>query len=285
MASYSIMTVNMNGDGKAIERRDLLSKIIIANAPSLVFCQELSGFFKKEVVGKCKGTCDYNFVFTDNETAVMWNKNDFRREPVDTVDVSFKTRIRDTLVSSQKISRDVSDEIIGRTAVVKLTSKSEACSFLAVSWHGRSKIKLEKKKEVLKALILFLRKICLEKNVFSVIIGGDFNLNTLDENVKNGLGELNVSFPRYELSSRGKLAKERKGPGRPYIAYKDNFAITTISPPVGRPFVDMKLSKVKPLSESNFEDILDHDPIIGVLQFSQTPSAGKFWLSSTWAIS
>ena len=118
-----------------------------------------------------------------------------------------------------------------------------------------------------------------------MIIGGDFNLSTSDE---NGLEELKVYFPWYELSPRGKLAKERKGQGRPYIAHKDNFAITTISPSVGRPFVDMKLSKVKPLSEFNYvkeegrergKDILDHDPILGVLHLGKTPSTGKFWLS------
>ena len=99
-------------------------------------------------------------------------------------------------------------------------------------------------------------------------------MNTLDE---NGLGESNVYFPSYKLSSRGESAKERKGPGRRYIAYKDNFATITTSPSVVRPG-DMKLSKVKPLSEG--KDILDHDPIIGVLQLEKIPSTGKFLLVS-----
>ena len=49
---------------------------------------------------------------------------------------------------------------------------------------------------------------------------------------------------------------------------------------MGRPFGDMELSKVRPLSEFVYVkedgDILDHDPIIGVLHFGQTPSTGKF---------
>ena len=277
---YSLMSVNMNGKTKPDERRALLSKIITSRRSSLVFCQELPDCFEKDVVRKC-GTCVYDFVRTGKEAAVMWSEAHFYGEPVD---VASKTTIRDTLVSSHDFLSDVS-EISARTAVVKLTSKSEACSFLAVSWHGPSKMRLEKKREVLKALIPFLYEICLKTNVSSIIIGGDFNLNTSDE---NGLGELNVYFPWYELSPRGKLAKERKGQGRPYIAYKDNFAITTTSPSVGRPFVDMKLSKVKPLSEFNYvkeegsergKDILDHDPIIGVLQLGKTPSTDKFWLS------
>jgi len=279
-SSYSLMTVNMNGKTKPDERRALLSKIITSSGSSLVFGQELPGFFEKKVVRKC-GTCVYDFVHTEKEAAVMWKKQHFYGEPVDGAS---KRTNHDTLVSSHNFFSDVS-EIPARTAVVKLTSNSEACSFLAVSWHGPSKMRLEKKQEVLKALILFLQEICREKNVSSVIIGGDFNLNTLEE---NGLEELNVYFPRYELNPRGKLAKERKGRGRPYITYKDNFAITSTLPSVVSPFGVMKLSKVKPLSGFNFvkeegsekgKDILDHDPIIGFLQLGKTPSTGKFWLS------
>ena len=279
-SSYSVMTVNMNGKTKPDERRALLSKIITSSASSLVFCQKLPDCFKKEVVRNC-GTCVYDFVRTGKEAAVMWSEAHFYGEPVD---VASKTTIRDTLVSSHDFLSDVR-EISARTAVVKLTSKSEACSFLAVSWHAPSKMRLEKKQEVLKALILFLQEICREKNVSSIIIGGDFNLNTLEE---TGLEELKVYLSRYELSPRGKLANEHKGQGRPYIAYKDNFAITTISPSVGRPFVDMKLSRVESFSEFDHEyvkqegsekgkDVLDHDPIIGVLQLGKAPSTGKFW--------
>ena len=283
---YSLMSVNMNGKTKPDERRAFLSKIITSSASSLVFCQELQGYFERDVVRKC-GTCVYDFVHTGKEAAVMWSEAHFYGEPVD---VAFKTRILDTVVASQNFSSDVS-EITARTAVVKLTRKREACSFLAVSWHGPSKMRLEKKQEVLKALSLFLQKICRKKNVSSIIIGGDFNLNTLDE---NGVRELN--FPWYELSPRSKLAKYREGRGRRYIPHKDNFAIITTSPSVGRPFEDMELSGVRPLSEFVYvkeegsekgKDILDHDPIIGVLHFGQTPSTGKVLVvgeSFTWLV-
>ena len=85
------------------------------------------------MVRKCKGTCDYDFLFTDKETAVMWSKNDFRGEPVD---AAVKRRSFDTVVASQNFNSGVS-EIPARTSVVKLTSKGdEACSVLGVSWHG-----------------------------------------------------------------------------------------------------------------------------------------------------
>ena len=158
MPSYSVMTVNMNGSGKPSERRDLSSKIIRANQPSLVFCQELPNCFERDVVRKCKGTCDYDFLFTDKETAVMWSKNDFCGEPVD---AAVKRRSFDAMVASQNFRHHVNG-IIGRTAVVRLTTKgAEACTVLAVSWHGpHSATRLEKKQEVLKALILFLYEIC-----------------------------------------------------------------------------------------------------------------------------
>ena len=287
MSEYTIMTVNMNGNhGKPSERRALLSEIISKSGPSLVFCQEFPGCFERDVVRKC-GMCVYDLVRTaGKEAAVMWSEAHFYGEPVD---AAFKTKILDTVVASQNFRSDKVSEITARTAVVKLTSKREACSFLAVSWHGpHSATKLETKQEVLKALTLFLYEICWRTNVSSIIIGGDFNLNTLDE---NGLGGFEVYFPFYELSFRGKLANERKGRGRRYIAYKNNFAITTISPSVVRPFGDMELSKVRPLSEFVYVkeegDILDHDPIIGVLHFGQTPSTGKFLIvgeSFTWLV-
>ena len=237
---YSLMTVNMDGKTKPDERRALLSKIITSSASSLVFCQELPDCFEKDVVRKC-GTCVYDFFRSGKKAAVMWSEAHFYGE---TVDAAFKTKILEKVVASQNVQRDKVSEITARTAVVKLTSKSEACSFLAVSWQGPSEIKLDKKREVLKVLILFLQEICRKKNVSSIIVGGDFNLNTLDEN--------GLNFPWYELSSRARLATEHKGRGHPYIAFKDNFVITTISPFVGRPFVDMKLSEVRPLSEFNY---------------------------------
>ena len=274
MPSYSVMTINMNGSGKPFERRALLSKIISEHGPSLVFCQELPGRFEQDVVIKCKGTCDYDFVFTEKEAAVMWSKNDFRGE---SVDAAVKRRSFDAVVASQNFRYDVTG-IIGRTAVVTLTSKgAEACTVLAVSWHGpHSGTRLEQKQEVLKALILFLYEICRVTNVSSIIIGGDFNLNT---SVESGLEELNVYFPYYELSPRGKLAKDREGRGRRYIPYKDNFATTTTSSSGV-----MNLSGVKPLLEFVYvkeegsekgKHILDHDPIVGFLQLGQS---GKFLL-------
>ena len=220
---YPLMTINMNGDGKPCERRDLSSEIIRNNRPSLVFCQELPGYFEKDVVGKCD-TYDYAVVCTEKEAAVMWNKVDFNGEPVD---AALKTKIRESVVAFYNIDNDIVSEIPARTAIVKLSSKEDACNclsaLLAVSWHGpHSGTKMDKKQNVRKALFLFLSEVCRKTGASSLIIGGDFNLNTLEGNAD--LRELNVFFPHYELSPRGKLAKKSKRRGRPYIPYKDNFA-------------------------------------------------------------
>ena len=278
------MTVNMNGHTNAQERRDLLSKII-SEGSSLVFCQELPGFFQRDVVPD-----KYDCVKTENRAAVMWSKEDFDGE---TVDAGFKTKIFDTPPDSLKeIDAKILSEIPGRTAVVKLTAKEDEANFpkppfLAVSWHaphsGKKSWTLKKKQEALKGLILFLYEVCRKiKDVSLIIIGGDFNLNTLE---KNGLEELNVHFQSYELSDRATARKDHIN----YISYKDNFAITTTSSSGAHSLEDMKLSEVKPLlgfeyvKEGEGEngediDILDHDPIIGVLQLGKTPSTGKFWL-------
>ena len=268
------MTVNMNGHTNVQERRGLLSKIIRRKdkGSSLVFCQELPTRFESRVVPD-----DYGVVRTVKpHAAVMWSKQHFRGKKVDP---GFKTNIFDKLPDTMKEIDDIVSEIPGRTAVAKLTAIEESCNFLAASWHGPHSGKtLEKKQKALKGLILFLHEVCRRmKDVSLIIIGGDFNLNTLNEN------ELNVYFPCYRLSDR---ANEHSKDHGNYIPYKDNFAITTTSPNVVSPFEGMNLSEVKPLlefvyvkQEGNEEkDILDHDPIIGFLQLGKTPSTGKFWL-------
>lgn len=306
--SYFVMTINMNGKGNASDRRELLSLVMRSFFASVIFCQELPGKFENEVVKNC-GTGGYCFVPSEKKAAVMWAEEDFDGEPVDVAD---KTRIRNRLVDAGKIEREPASVIPGRTAVVKLKIKGQASNctpaFLAVSWHGPFLLKLEPRKNVFKALISFLYEVCREKDVSSAIIGGDFNLNTLEElDVDEDLAEPNVSFPGYELSPRGELRfRGHEGRGRKYIPYKDNFAFFTIprsntKPPEGRLsrlFGDIIVSSVRPmLVFVNSEDpagdllkkdgkdveqlvtkeVLDHDPIISVLHLE----TGKFSLQET----
>ena len=153
-----------------------MSEIIKSEASSLVFCQELPGYFETDVVPN-----DYKFVETIVKTkrkhaAVMWSKQHFHRKPVDAESIK---KISDALVKLKKID----DEIPSRTALVRLTAKGEEAfnfpkpPFLAVSWHGPYSGKkgwtLEKKQKALKGLILFLHEVCRRcaEDVSLIIIG------------------------------------------------------------------------------------------------------------------
>ena len=294
---FFVMTVNMNGTatGKGVvdDRRMLLSKILGNFCASVIFCQELLGCFEKKVVDVCV-TDDYDFVANGREAAVMWCKEHFDGEPVDTTATS-SMRIKERLDERSDID---TTEVLTRTAMVKLQSRDEAYqkhpSFLAVSWHGpHNNLQLEGKRKAFNGLTCFLQEVCKEKNVSCVIIGGDFNLNTLEHLKDEDLKSLNVTFPYYELSSRSK--EKQEDAGRRYIPYKDNFAFFTISGSNNRRiFENFRVSNVRPFEfvddkdpgsdlpkedqqdrkadDRERKDLLDHDPIIGVLEL------GKFKL-------
>ena len=296
--SYFVMTINMNGAGNAPDRRKLLSLVMRSFFASVIFCQELPGKFEKEVVENC-GTGGYCFVRSEKEAAVMWAKEEFDGEGVD---IAAKETICKRLVNGGKIDRELASEIPARTAVVKLMIKREASNctpaFLVVSWHGPFRqTRLEFRKKVVKALISFLYEVCCANDVSSAIIGGDFNLNTVEElDDDDDLAEPNVSFPSYELSPRSERSRDRKGRGRRFISYKDNFAFFTIprsNTKSAQLFGDIKVSCVRPMlvfvnsedpasdllkkdhkdvKQLTTKDVLDHDPIIGVLHLE----TGKF---------
>ena len=283
-----IMTINMHGNSKAIGRgttsdQKLLIEYIMRNFfPCLIFCQEIPGSFEKDVVDKC-GIGGFTFEKTENEAAVMWRKEDFDGSAVDTKE----TFIAKILEKLRKERTDVdTTEVTGRLAMVRLQKIVEGAScppFLAVSWHGPHKASEEVKSRVFKGLFCFLRAVCEHFEISSCIIGGDFNLDTLEEDL-----EKNVSVTMYELSGRDQAK----------ILYKDNFFVLT------HPFdhymgEDIWVKWVRPFEFVNSEepssdftkedhdkvnqqkktqnkraDLLDHDPIIGILCFGK--KTGKF---------
>ena len=283
-----IMTINMHGNSKAngrgttADQKMLIENIMRNFFPSLIFCQEIPGSFKSDVVDKC-GTGSFDFEKTGNEAAVIWRQEDFDGSAVDTK----KTFIAKILEKLRKKRTDVdTTEVCSRLAMVRLQKKEEGAScppFLAVSWHGPYKALGEAKSRVFKGLFCFLRAVCEHVEVSSCIIGGDFNLNTLEEDL-----EKNVSVTMYELSGRDQAK----------ILYKDNFFVLT------HPFDhymdgDIWVKSVRPFAFANSEDpssdftkedhgkvnqqmktrnkradLLDHDPIIGILCFRK--KTGKF---------
>ena len=296
---FTIMTMNMNGNGIADARRDRILATIGKESASVIFCQELPGFFKKRVVEKCGNKDDYDFVNTGNKAAVMWRTADFDHTHVSGTDSSMNK-------ITEKLKEKRSDvdviEVLTRTAMVKLTSlrisDGTEASFLAVSWHGPSSVKADAKQKVFNGLLCFVLEVCEKEKVSSYIIGGDFNLNTLEVDLEQ---HKDVTIPDYVLCSRDeenrKSQEEKKKPGHPFVLYKDNFVVSSwrseditvshwqcvvsrVRPPAFEDSEDPANDVVKE-DHAEFEDqrnkdrkkenILDHAPVVGVLQLKPLP--------------
>ena len=210
--SYFIMTINMkspaiNGEGIEKKRRKLLSIIMRSFFSAVIFCQELPGYFEKEVVAEC-GASGYKCVRNGKESAVIWREEDFS-ESTD------GPKITDTWIRELRNTLPDASQLLSRATMVNLISKSSDESVLAVSWHGRHKIKDDAKKREFESLNTFLIEVIKRKKITSYIIGGDFNLNTLEV----ALSE-DVVVGSYELSPKQRKAQRESSR---YIPYKDNF--------------------------------------------------------------
>ena len=242
---------------------------------SLTFCQEIPGKFKEEVVDKW-GTGGNEFVFNGKEAAVIWSNDDFGDyKKLSTTDTSI-TSLRDKLLKKSDV--DVSD-VLNRIAMVKLTKKVEGAScpssFLAVSWHGPPKNKLDEKQKVFEGLSDLLEEICKSENISSYLIGGDFNIDTLEDLTVRQ----NMAVEGYELSDRANKSKPA------FIPYKDNFLWSSFNRDiqvsgvrifnfVGSEDKGSDISKTdhqeldqEKTTNNTSEVLLDHDPIVGILCF------------------
>ncbi|KAJ7325364.1 hypothetical protein OS493_029915 [Desmophyllum pertusum] len=244
--SYFIMTINMNGKGITDRRVMLVSIIMRCFFSDIIFCQELPGYFEKKVVDKC-GALGYQYVKNGNQSAVLWRTEDFdgSTEDLKTTDRSM-IQLRDEVKGAS--------EVLSRIAMVKLTSRKSSGTVLAVSYHGRHTGD-EVKESQFQGLNTFLQ------------------VELPD----------NVVVPNYALSPRQQCRQEKKTRGRPCIPYKDNFVYFSDDGKIRvtwtRPFQfedneDSDLTKkdqAKVKSEmatgTDATDMLDHDPIVGVLEF------------------
>ena len=277
--SYWAMTINMNGKstgrGTANNRRTLLSIIIRNVVAGVMFCQELPDRFEEVITD---GT--WGVVRKEKKAAVVWCKEDF-----DSGSVEGLERIWEELALS---SPDEVSKLRLRLAMVKLTSqKTERCpgrlTFLAASWHGPyRKYNVYQRKKFLDILTQFLRKVSEKEGNIPFIIGGDFNVNTLDVALSD-----DMVVPNPQLSPRDE-SREREPR---YIPHKDNFIYLSKAGKLALSvewsrnfdFVDNEeLEVANDLSEEDQKsvdamkaergqatDVLDHDPVFGVLKLQQ----------------
>ena len=175
-------------------------------------------------------------------------------------------------------------QLLSRIAMVKLTPKASKESVLAVSWHGPYKSK--NKMNAFKSLTTFLAEVIKEKGIPSYIIGGDFNLDTLEAELPK-----DAVVSTYELSPR--QSKKQEESGR-YISHKDNFIWFPNNKLIVRyvrPFLfqdegtttsDLNKedqTKVKgEMANATTTDMLDHDPIIGVIEFTSSTVVRNLFL-------
>ena len=301
--SYFVMTINMNSSvsvrGTAQKRRDLLSIILrSAFAPALIFCQEIPGKFEKEVVPE-----KYHYRRNENEAAVIWDGDQFdgSSEGLETTNSEI-TELRDKIIKE----RGHASELLSRISMVKLTPLGQERneSILAVSFHGPYTGKSEQEKfETFERLMEFLKEVIKLRGIRSYIVGGDFNFDTLEVELPK-----NAVVPSYESSPRSQEKQKKKARS---IPHKDNFfwypnkAVIEVS--WVRAFVfcnendkssDLTEKERKEIHKSMTEestkktnatasgatgtakateptDLLDHDPIVGVLVFLPPPEAVK----------
>ena len=310
--SYFVMTINMNSSvsvrGDAQKRRDLLSIILRSAFPTaLIFCQELPGKFETEVVpGK------YDWSRNKNETAVVWNKSRFAGSS-EGLDTTNSENLWEKLFGT----RENASQLLSRISMVKLTplEAEHNKSILAVSFHGRYRGKTKEKRiEAFNNLVKFLNEVIKLQHIDSYIIGGDFNFDTQEVEPPE-----NVVVPNFELSPRSQEKKQKSSRFIPnkdnFIWYPDKAFIISWSRALV--FCD-KNDKSSDLTEEEHEtvhksltsettkttnatasgatgtteaseatketkatDLLDHDPVVGVLVFLPPPKEVRQDLSKT----
>ena len=274
-ANYHIITMNMKGDnygkGTTERRRHRIVSFLKRSSIPVVFCQELPDKFETEFVEKC-GYGDYDYSYTGKESAVMWRLKDFDGDPVGGTDSSI-TEIVERLQQT-KSDVDVS-EVCTRTAMVKLTSRKTAASFLAVSWHGPWYRKNETDKlKAFKGLLCFLDEVCRcnEVNLSSLIIGGDFNIDTRKQKVLEVAEKYGVTISRYRLCTRDERQLLPPHPGHPFVFYEDTFIASVASdkyPMTGNVRVFWKEALEFKSYEGSGKELLDHKPVVGVLELDK----------------
>ena len=241
----SVMTINMKSPSllNAIDehKKKLLSVILRSYPSAIIFCRELPGNFKDAVVSD---GATFGSKAGENETAaaVVWAAGQFKEEKIgDSANI-----LKDTLDTMEN-----DEHVRYRLSMVKLTSNEEPPhSTLAVSYHSLYKEPMHNRSTLTLHLLEFLTKVKKEeKDIQSFIVGGDFNLNTTELNLREFSG-LVSKVVKYPLTARAKKKTDS-------IPHKDNFIWST----------EIRVDDIEALECGNKYAAFDHDPVVGKLVF------------------
>ena len=244
----------------------------------------------------------------------MWNKSHFagKCKGLGTNNAKIKK-----LSKKSFGTKESERHLLSRISMVKLTplEAEHAKSILAVSFHGCYRGMTKKKRiETFNNLVKFLNDVIKLRRIDSYIIGGDFNFDTQEiEPPKD------VVVPNFELSPRSQEKKQKSGrfiPNKDNFIYYPHKAVI-ISWSRALVFCDEN-DKSSDLTEEEHEtvnksltsettkttnatasgatgttkaseatketkatDLLDHDPVVGVLVFLLPPKEVRQDLSKT----
>ena len=234
---FSVLTINMKSLslGNAEHQKTLLSVILQLYPSAIIFCQEPPENFVYVV----PSTACCTPVKDKATTAVVCAAEQFNTTELKETE-GILEEILDTMKEDNKLR--------SRLSMVRLTTTAEPTkSTLAVSYHGPHVAKgltNERKSALSLRLLRWLHKIKAEENdIDSFIVGGDFNLDTTELDMK-------------ELSDHVKVGRKEKNKEKS-TSYKDNFFWSTES----------TIHNIKALKGSPKNSPFDHDPVVGELVF------------------
>ena len=242
---FSVMTIHMKDPSlqkaTAEHRKTLLSVILLLYPSAIIFCQDLPKGFRREVLK------DASFEFVCNKeetTAVIWATKQFD---------SNSRRKNGVPKKNPENKRE-------RKSIVKLKSTQEpAISILAVSYHGPYSGKTHHDRcDRLDELLKDVHKKKNDRGIHSLIVGGDFNLDTrkykTNEKSAEKLKKLGVIVGEYELTARANMKVDSS---TSYIPYKDNFFWSD----------EITVEKITALQDPKYDEEFDHDPVEAQLLF------------------
>ena len=179
---FSVMTINMNGPGKALDKRKAVNLTLEVSKqddspfkPAIIFAQEIGAPGSKDwKLNLHTSHYDYDRGST-HEAGILWLEKSFTQvKPY--IDAGFKARVRDKFNGGSSFPSDIP----ARLNAVVLEHTTKTYKLLAVSWHGPSKIRQRTKLYVFRYLQQYVKKMIEmlgDPSVKCILIGGDFNLD------------------------------------------------------------------------------------------------------------